>query len=108
MREITHCRYEAIRERGHMADASLLCPFSHLPCFRKIHGEWLLTKHMLARRDGCQRNRCMKNVRRGNNDRLYIVTPDDLLKVCRDGRNTSLLPGAFKRDRISVTQRCDF
>ena len=57
MREVTHRRDEAIRERRHVPHARRIRGVGHRIRLRIIHGERLFAKHVLAGGDGGVRDR---------------------------------------------------
>ena len=62
---------------------------------------------MVARDDGCEGGRRVNEIRRGDDDRLYVVALHDVLLIWRSDVDAGLLAGALQRGGIAVAERDD-
>ena len=108
VRQITHCRHEAIRERCHVAHARFVRRLGHLFRFGIIHCQRFFTEDVFARCDGGQPDGPVQEVGRGDDDRLHVVALHHLFVFRRGDFDASLLTRALQCGRISIAERDDF
>src|SRR6266542_618488 len=106
MGEITHRRHETVGEGRHVPHAGFVGGFGDLFRLHPVHGDGLFTEHMLAGRNGGQRNRGVGKVGRRDDDGMDVFPTHDLLVLGRSDLHPGLLSGPLERRWIAVAE-CD-
>ena len=102
MPHVPHRRGEAIRERRHVDDFRVAAGVVHRPHFAGVQPQRLLAHHVLAVPGGGERDRFVREIRRGDDDRIDVRIGADRLEVGRDIFAAPVLAALLEQLRAGV------
>jgi len=106
-RHIVHGGDEAIGEGGHVTDVRFFRRSGHGDGFGVVHGDGFFAKDVFAGGDGSERDGRVKNIRRGDDDGVYLGTGEKVFVSGENGGDAGLAAGMLEDDGVGVAEGDD-